>query len=390
MKRTNLTIVGAGPVGLAAALAAARHGLTVQVLEAQAAIEPIGYATLLHSATLDLLAEIGLADAVERAGQRVECLSVHVDRDRVAAVDLTRTKCPRPYCVALSQLALQRMLLDAVAQEAEVSWNQEVTGLDDHGDHVLIATRTQTKVSDFVIGADGYTSFVRRAVGIDVVDLESTESWAMFEVLLDRDLGHEAHLALHDQLVSAAWPLPGGKARFSFQLFRGLDVAPDSTLLESLISERMPWLRSGTASIEWSSVTDFEHLLATRFGEGNVWLAGDAAHVTSPAGAHSLNIGLREGCDIARYLSDRIGGIVTQDVFSLYERERQQEWRRLLGIDLDARLGPRAPSELGPYLGRLIPCLPASGPQLDAMLARLGIVVLAPEAPPARAVAPPA
>jgi 2-polyprenyl-6-methoxyphenol hydroxylase-like FAD-dependent oxidoreductase len=370
--RTNLNIVGAGPVGLTAVLAAARHGLSVRVFDARSAPEH-NHATLVHSDTLELLASLGIADAIEQVGRRVECLSLHVAGDRIAELDLTRSSRRRPYLVAVSQGVVERALLDAAMREADVLWNHEVTDVIDHGDRVEVVTARDQSVSDFVIGADGYGSLVRRAAGIDVIDLESTESWALFEATLERDLGHEAHLGLQDELVTAIWPLPERRARLSFQLFRALHAAPDLTLLQTLVSERAPWLRTNAVSVEWSSVSDFEHLLASRFGEGNVWLAGEAAHITSPAGTHSLNVGLREGSDLARYVSDSIRGIVTRDVFALYERQRQREWRRLLGIGLDVRHGPRAPTLLRPYLVRLIPCLPASGAELDAVMARLDV-----------------
>jgi 2-polyprenyl-6-methoxyphenol hydroxylase-like FAD-dependent oxidoreductase len=113
-------------------------------------------------------------------------------------------------------------------------------------------------------------------------------------------------------------------------------------------------------------VAPFEHALAPRFGEGRIWLAGDAAHSTSPIGFQSMNRGFCE----ARALASAIAcELFDQDPgshpFAAFEHEQQTEWARLFGLRPS-----HAPSSL--HVSELAPCLPASGRDFELLLDQLG------------------
>lgn len=386
----DVIVVGAGPVGLTAALACVRRGLKVRVVDAAWHSGASRAVTTLHPSSLGLAADLGVERPLQEAGHSVECWSLYVDRERSAALDLTELPSGRAGMV-VPQESLRRILLEALkAQDVEVLWNHEVIGVAEHTDHVdvyavhhefaprlLAGSPSWTDSPElawrakFVFGADGYSSLVRRALGIDLIDLQSTESWAMYETTLARGLGHEACIAFQNELVSAVWPMREDRARWLFQLSGDLDRPQNWDTFRRLYEQRLPWLEARALAVEWSSVMDFERLLASRFGSHRACLAGDAAHVTGPVGAQSLNAGLREAHDLARYVADVQHGIVTGDVFAHFDRERQLEWRRLLGIGLELHPQPRASPALGSHLARVLPCLPVSAEDLAPALSRL-------------------
>jgi 2-polyprenyl-6-methoxyphenol hydroxylase-like FAD-dependent oxidoreductase len=115
----------------------------------------------------------------------------------------------------------------------------------------------------------------------------------------------------------------------------------------------------------------FERRLADRVGGGRVWLAGDAAHITGPVGAQSMNVGLREAHELADAIASARGGAGTA-AFAAYDAGRKREWERLLAPGVvaataDATAWARKRAE------RILPCVPASGAHLTTLLAQLGL-----------------
>jgi 2-polyprenyl-6-methoxyphenol hydroxylase-like FAD-dependent oxidoreductase len=172
------------------------------------------------------------------------------------------------------------------------------------------------------------------------------------------------------------YPLHGGSARYSFEVADGWPQAPGTDAFRMLLRERMPWHAVSNARVEWSAVARFTGALAERFGSGRIWLAGDAAHATSPLGVQSLNVGLREARLLAQGIDElRAGGDPSRFAVT-YESGRMFEWRRLLGLEGPIRLGPRAPGWVRAHLPRLLSSLPASGDDLDDLLDQLGCAML--------------
>jgi 2-polyprenyl-6-methoxyphenol hydroxylase-like FAD-dependent oxidoreductase len=120
-------------------------------------------------------------------------------------------------------------------------------------------------------------------------------------------------------------------------------------------------------------VTQFERRLARRFGKGRVWLAGDAAHVTSPLGGHSMNVGLIEAHDLVNRIVEASRRGSGTGSLERYEIERQREWHKLLGVNVSFELLPHAPPWLVAHARRIVPALPASGKGLSDILQKLGL-----------------
>ena len=127
--------------------------------------------------------------------------------------------------------------------------------------------------------------------------------------------------------------------------------------------------------VDWSSVIHFERRLARRFGSGRVWLAGDAAHVTSPFGAQSVNIGLSEAQDCVQRIAACLRGHTLPAALGEYGTVREREWHKLLGVNAKFDLLPHAPAWLAARARQITPTLPASGGDLRSLLRQLGMTV---------------
>jgi 3-(3-hydroxy-phenyl)propionate hydroxylase len=226
--------------------------------------------------------------------------------------------------------------------------------------------------ADYVIGADGYESTVREALGIRFLDHGSLASYVFFDAATERS-GREAQLALSEDFSNAVYPLQDGLARFTFQMAGALDRAPDLQLLRSLVESRMPWFGSEIEHAPWSGVAEFRRALVERFGLGRVWLAGEAAHLTGPLGVQSLNVGLDESSELALRMADAIRNPSRQDFGLAYDSKRLLQWRELLGLEERAVLNERSPDWARRNLHRLVECLPAADADLDDLLEQLRV-----------------
>jgi 2-polyprenyl-6-methoxyphenol hydroxylase-like FAD-dependent oxidoreductase len=135
----------------------------------------------------------------------------------------------------------------------------------------------------------------------------------------------------------------------------------------------MPWYASDARNFEWSGSAEFHPVLAERFGEGRVWLAGDAAHATGPLGGQSLNVGIHEAHDLARLMAEPAAHAGASPLGVGYTQQRLLEWQVLFGLGPSAPIAPRAADWIKRNLPMLLQSLPAAGDDLDDLLDQLHV-----------------
>jgi 2-polyprenyl-6-methoxyphenol hydroxylase-like FAD-dependent oxidoreductase len=161
-------------------------------------------------------------------------------------------------------------------------------------------------------------------------------------------------------------------SRFSFRMIEGTPPSPGIDELRQLLASRMPWYAIDARHFEWSGGAEFNPGLAERFGEGRVWLAGDAAHSTGPLGAQSLNVGIHEADDLARRVAEQLGRAPTVSL-SGYAQQRHLEWQILFGLAPHQPNAPLASDWVNRHLSVLLQSLPAAGDDLDDLLDQLRV-----------------
>ncbi len=386
--RTQVLVVGAGPVGLLAAVRLREQGIDVRVIEQQTEFRTHTFPVVLHPQSLRLLNDLGLAAALFWRGRPITRLAVYTEYERRAVLDMPKVRGVAPGIVTLPQDVLRRTLTDALerlgvviewntrlavlAQDERLVWGRLVQQEPERGVDGVGRLNVETFDADYVIGADGYESTVREALGIQLAPHGALASYLFFDAATTRS-GREAQLALSDDFADAMYPLQDGMARFTFQMARSLDRAPDLQLLRELVAARFPWFGSSVDDCPWSGVAEFRHALVEKFGQGRVWLAGEAAHLTGPLGVQSLNIGLDEANELALRMSDAIRHPSRQPFGRDYDIKRSLQWRELLGLEERAVLSSRSPDWARRNLRRLVACLPASDADLDDLLEQLRV-----------------
>jgi NADPH-dependent dioxygenase len=412
-KIPEVLIVGAGPVGLFAALVLARRGIRVQIVDKEWRTGAHSYAMALHPQSLALFKEAGLYDRVVELAYPVTTIGLYDSVARRGEIRLESSTIGSPFVAVLRQDVLEQLLEEALAQmKVPVYWNHDVSRLVAGCDSVTatidklekdsigygvahtewIVAKSADLAVPFVLGADGHRSRVRRALGIEFPEVAQPQYFAVFEFQTNADLHQEMRLVLAEQTTSVLWPLPGGRCRWSFELTDF--TVPDATRLkdrirlylggeqfpvlskeslENFITQRAPWFTGSIDEVNWQIVVRFERRLAGSFGRGRMCLLGDAAHMTGPVGMQSMNLGLFEARDLAEILARvlREGGRL--DELDGCHQRWESVWRHLLGVDGGLHPQPLVDPWIGRHAARLMFCLPAHGAELTALANQLGL-----------------
>jgi len=395
-RETDVLVIGGGPVGLFAALSLVERGLDVQILDKDWRGAAHSYALALHPRSLRLLDEYGLAEPLLEAGHKVERVGFYKGAERVGELDVTTLAGRFPFVLVVPQNVLEHTIEERLQQrKVKVAWNHQAMSLEQDGQGVvakigrmekystgypiahtewLMAKEYETRAS-YLIGADGYHSFVRKSLGADYEHVGPAEHFSVFECHLPIDFADEVRVILDDSGTNVVWPLDERRGRFSFQTDAKLPAEPTIEAVQELIRTRAPWFAPALEEIGWHTNVLFERRLAQSFGSLRIWLAGDAAHATGPVGGQSMNVGLREAYDLAECCSSALNRGASPDVFREYAKQRRDEWSRLLGLSGTLQATGTAQEWARSMASRILPCVPASGDELEQLLGQIGLTV---------------
>jgi NADPH-dependent dioxygenase len=389
----EVLVVGAGPVGLTAALFLQRNGVRVEVIDMDQRTTQHSYALAIHPRTLRILDEAGLAEPLIAAGRKLTKVAYYEGRVRRAEIDYSSLNSRHPYLLIVRQSVLESALAEALrGEKVKVLWGHRLQSLNVDGgiiqaevaklDHVAagypiarsewVIAGIKTIRPAYVIGADGYDSAVRRMMGIDMEEHGAGEFFSVYEIEAAGELPAEARVMLDPDLTSVYWPLEEGRCRWGFQVRSASEHATSMARLEQLIAAKAPWCTARPTQIYWSTLGMFERRLARTFGNGGVWLAGDAAHQAAPVGVHSMNSGLVEGRELAARISriQRAGALPS--LLQEFATGTHEAWQWLLG-GRGARALPAADPWVQQTRARILDCVPASGDDREALLGQVGL-----------------
>ena len=410
-EQTEVLVVGAGPVGLLAALELAEAGLGVQIIDRETRTTARSYACALHPRTLRLLDRMGLAAALLEHGRKIETVAFYDRQSRRAEMKLSAAGGEFPFLLILPQSAFEDVLEERLRKAGvSVRWNHRFEDLEEQGDQVtatvaeLGATATgyivphwETMVkrqfqvrARFLVGADGAGSHVRQRLGIEQTRVAGPDFFAAYEFEPEGKADGELCVVLDDTTTNVLWPLPGNKYRWTFQMVsseapaefpekerrtvRFAQPTVDEEIrqyVEKVAKQRAPWFTAGVKSISWCTDVAFEQRMARQFGRNRCWLAGDAAHQAGPVGVQSMNVGLSEAAALVEGLRKVLRDRAPLESLSAYQRQGEEEWRRLLGLTGGLKSRKDTDAWVAERRARILPCLPASGTELAQLAGQL-------------------
>ena len=336
MKRTQVVISGAGPVGTVAAYYLARHGIDVVVMEAGAECAADLRASTFHPPTLEMLDEIGITDRLIERGLKAP---VYHWRDRksgeVIAFDLSdiadATK--YPFRIQCEQFHLSRMLAELVDAEprAQVLFSHRIVYFEQDEDGVTVWAETPYDIAeiraDYLIGADGANSIVRKWLGVEFDGFTYPEKFLCLttDTPLEEKLPNLAYVNYVSDPEEWCVLLRVPTLWRVLVPATDLDASDADLLSDQKKTDVFERLIGNGASVKTAHRTIYRvhQRVAKQFRHGRVMIIGDAAHLNNPLGGFGMNSGVHDAfnlCDkLVRIYKDRGNA----DLLDLFDRQRR-------------------------------------------------------------------
>jgi 3-(3-hydroxy-phenyl)propionate hydroxylase len=358
MSAYDVIIVGCGPVGALAANLLGKAGLSVLVLEKQTAPHPLPRAVHLDHEMMRLFQSAGVIDRVVPDMRETDG-HLHIGADRGVIRYMGTVGTPRPFGWAndyfFYQPELEAHLRSGFAERANVTLlsGAVFVGLAQHGDTVTIEyvvdDEARAATARWVIGCDGSHSPVRKALGVDLDDLDFDEPWLVVDLEVDgpisfpplsgvpegADLQRLSVMMCDPERPATIVPGRGTHRRWEFMLLPGEDDAAMSQpeRVSALVG---PWVKHVPHRIIRAATYRFHGLVAEQWHIGNVFLAGDAAHQTPPFFGQGMCHGFRDVANLAWKLAAVANDAADPVVLDSYQPERDPHVRGVIGAAVAA------------------------------------------------------
>ncbi len=324
---SEVVIVGSGPTGMMLAVELRLAGVEATILERRRTAELVGSrAGGFHSRTLEILDQRGIVDRFLAEGQVAQAVGFGG-----TVLDLSDFPTRYPHSLGLWQNHIERILLGRVEELGiPIRRGAEVTGVTqgDTGVEVHLADG-ETIGTRYLVGADGGRSVVRRAAGIDFPGHPATQSHLIAEVEVTEETPPGMHL--DSAGVHALHPMGDGQPTRVVSAEPDLGPATEPTLAD--LSANLTAVYGtdfGAHDPTWISRFSNATRQAAAYRQGNVLLAGDAAHVHSPAGGQGIGLGIQDAVNLGWKLAQVVTGDSPDALLDTYHSERHRPTARTL------------------------------------------------------------
>lgn len=326
----DVLIVGAGPVGLVAAIDLARRGVAIRIIDKMPEPTDESRAVVLHARSLELLDQLGVLDEIAATGVRTTGAQMHASGAVLGRVDFDTIDSPFNYSITIPQTDTERILRDRLAAlGVEIERGVTYTGLEQDETGVS-ATLTHpdgsTEVARvaWLVGTDGAKGAVRHSLGLKLEGVFKGEKFLMGDV--DADYAHEKesfHIFFSPgDAVGMLFPMAGKRVRVICQIPADTPETREPTLewLQQTVTERE--MDVTLESSRWLTIFEIHHAQVPRYRTGRAFLAGDAAHVHSPAGGLGMNTGIQDAFNLTWKLAAAVRGEASEALLDSYHAER--------------------------------------------------------------------
>jgi len=340
--QTKVVIVGAGPTGLSMAAQLLRYHIDFIILEKNERTTPLSKAVVVQARTLEIFRELDLSEKAVQAGQITTAINLFYKGRRKTAVDLAglgEGLSPFPFALSLEQSKTEQLLVDFLtAHQKNIHWRSTVTHFEQQQDHVTVYYsdhngQTQQIEAAYLVGCDGAGSLTRHQMGIPFEGDTIPKIFYVADVQLQSPVinTHELFMFMIKKGFVLFFPMEG------LRHYRIVGILPDATdntsldfaAIENTIKEQVQVPVSFEA-VQWFSSYKVHSRKAGAFENGRCFIAGDSAHIHTPAGGQGMNTGIQDAYNLAWKLAYTLNGTVSKAVLQSYSTERGENAQHLL------------------------------------------------------------
>ena len=341
--KTDVLIVGAGPTGLALACQLIRYGVDFVIIDHKEDTTPYSKAIGVQARTMEIYQQIDLADRLVNLGAITKGVRLLEGGEIRAEVPLSRLgegMSPFPFLLIVEQGKHEKLLYEFIkSHDKDVLWQTTLTDFSQHDAGVTATVvdaggRQRTIEAQYLAGCDGAKSFIRTRLGLSFAGSTLERLFYVADVLIKWEFPHDMLAAcLAKDRATAFFPMPGEEH------YRIVGVFPEDTELkegEVLYEEierqiiKDTQLELDIYKVNWFSTYKVHSRRVNKFSEGRCFVAGDSAHIHTPAGAQGMNTGIQDGYNLAWKLALVLRGDANARILDTYNEERVENAKRLL------------------------------------------------------------
>jgi len=335
MNDIDVLVIGAGPTGLTLTASLLARGIKAVVVDKLPSGANTSRAAAVNARTLEVLEDLDVSWRMVKTGVIAPRFSMRQRERLLIPIDFSTLPTGYPYTLMISQADTERILERRLNElGGEVIRPNALSRLDQNPTGVTaIFEDGETLRARYVVGADGMNSTVRAQAGIGFSGGEFAESFALADVRVTGEAPRDEVILFYgNDGLNVLAPLPDG-------IFRVVAPAadapesPDAQFVQHLLDTRAfgPG-RTVVTELLWGSRFRIHHRVADRYRAGRILLAGDAAHVHSPAGGQGMNLGITDAVTLAEALAEALTeGPAALDAYSTSQRRKARQVLTLTG-----------------------------------------------------------
>ncbi|MDQ6786279.1 MAG: FAD-dependent monooxygenase [Acidobacteriota bacterium] len=341
--KTDIIIAGAGPTGLSLACQLIRHNVDFVILDKKEGITPYSKAIGVQARTLEIYEQINLAQtAIEQGAvaEKVRLIEAGEIRGEVELSSIGEGLSPYPFLLILEQSKHEQILYDFIkAHGKDILWQTELENFSQNDEGISANIKnasgaTETIEAKYLVGCDGAKSSVRHTLGLEFAGSTFERIFYVADVAIDWKFGHNAvQICLAQNALTAFFPMPGEKRYRIVGTFPEEFSKDEGDVLYDEIERQIKEdtkIELDIKSVNWFSTYKVHTRRVNRFSVGRCFVAGDAAHVHSPAGAQGMNTGIQDAYNLAWKLALVLKKNAGAKLLETYDEERGENAKHLL------------------------------------------------------------
>ena len=349
--KTDVLIVGAGPTGLSLACQFVRFGIDFVILDKKESVTTLSKALGVHARTMEIYEQLGVAnEAVARGSvaSKTRLIGNGKIHDGFSFAKMGKGVSPYPYMLVLEQSKNEALLYEYLQQHGKaVMWNSALETFSQNESSVTAVVQqddetTRTIEAKYLVGCDGASSVVRKQLGLDFEGSTEERLFYVADSYMESEFAHdtlhgnfglESFLFFFPMANDEETPAGTDRWRILGNLPEDIPTDEEVDMSDAAIEQR---IQEGTKlplkihSTNWSSSYRVHTRHVDQFIKGRCLLAGDAAHVHTPAGGQGMNTGIQDAYNLAWKMAFVLKGQANDKLLQTYEQERLENAKNLV------------------------------------------------------------